>query len=59
MYYAQVKFTRRAVPSEYEFPNKKEAERFCNYMKNHNPNVRWAEAKDHREYPKQPLSKAN
>lgn len=53
MYIARIKFTRNAIPHEYEFRTRVEAEKFAAEKKTHNPYVRWTEIDTTRQYPKE------
>ena len=51
MIIARIKFSGQAIPREYEFATKKEAEDFCAEKTAHNPYVRWTEIDTKRDYP--------
>lgn len=43
MFIARIKYSRQAIPQEYEFATEKEAKDFCEEKEAHNPYVRWTE----------------
>ena len=45
MFIAIVKYSKTAIPDEYNFETKQEAEQFCRDKEQHNPYVRWTEVK--------------
>ena len=54
-WYARVKYSRQAIPMEYEFATEAEAQKLCDLKAQHYPSVRWTEVDQMRQYPNRPL----
>lgn len=54
-WYARIKYSRQAIPFEYEFATEAEAKTFARYKAQNNPYVRWTAVDQVRKFSNQPV----